>query len=78
MADSVTRLVVQIGDEDSDPEELTRLTVALRQELLDLDVNAAERARGGQPPLDSRAFEVARRAATRYSRGVIGGAHRRG
>jgi hypothetical protein len=59
MADSVTRLVVQIGDEGNDREELARLTVALRQELLDLDVTAAERVRGGRPPLDSRAFEVA-------------------
>jgi TM2 domain-containing membrane protein YozV len=58
MADNATRLFLRIGDEGGDPEELAWLTAALRQELLDLDVNAADQAGAGQPPLDSRAFEV--------------------
>jgi TM2 domain-containing membrane protein YozV len=59
MADNVTRLLLQIRDDESDSAELAELTISLRQELLDLDVNAADQASGGQPPLDSRALEVA-------------------
>ena len=59
MAEDVTRLLVQIRDDEGDPEELGELTLALRQELLDLDVKAADQASGGPPPLDSRAFELA-------------------
>lgn len=58
MADNMTQLFLQIDDQASDPEELARLTAGLRQELLDLDVNAADQVSAGQPPLDSRAFEV--------------------
>jgi Caspase domain len=59
MTENVTRLVLRIGDEHDDREELSGLTAALRQELLDLDVQAADQPSGGPAPLSSRAFEVA-------------------
>jgi Caspase domain len=59
MVGNVTRLVLRVEDEHADPEELARLTEALRQELLDLNVDAVHHASAGEAPPDSRAFEIA-------------------
>jgi hypothetical protein len=44
---------------DADPEEVAEATLQLRRELLDLDVEAVELARGGEPPPGTRAVELA-------------------
>jgi hypothetical protein len=44
---------------DADPEEVAEATLQLRRELLDLDVEAVELPRAGEPPPGSRAVELA-------------------
>jgi Caspase domain/TM2 domain len=56
VADEVTRLLLQVDDE-GDLEELAQVTLALRQELLALDVTAVDQV-GEESPLGSRAAET--------------------
>jgi hypothetical protein len=58
MTEKTTQLRLQVDDEDADPEELADLTARLRDELLDLDVEAVERPRAGSPPPGTRAVEL--------------------
>ena len=58
MTDEATHLRLQVGDEDADPEELADLTARLRSELLDLDMEAVEPLRAGQPPPGTRAADL--------------------
>jgi hypothetical protein len=44
---------------DADPEDVAEATLQLRRELLDLDVEAVELPRGGEPPPGTRAVELA-------------------
>ncbi len=44
---------------DTDAEEVAEATLQLRRELLDLDVEAVEQPRAGQPPPGTRAVELA-------------------
>jgi hypothetical protein len=44
---------------DADPEEVADATLQLRRELLDLDVEAVELVRAGEPPRGTRAVELA-------------------
>ncbi len=50
------RVEVEIGDADA--EELDRLTVNLRKELLQLDVDDVVRAHEGLPPPGARAVDL--------------------
>ena len=43
---------------DTEPEEVDELTIRLRRELLELEVERVETAPSGEPPAGSRAFEV--------------------
>jgi hypothetical protein len=43
MTEGANQLRLQVDDEDADPDELADLTARLRDELLDLDVEAVER-----------------------------------
>jgi hypothetical protein len=49
---------VMVGPE-GDAEEVVEATMQLRRELLDLDVDAVETPRAGEPPPGSRAVDVA-------------------
>ncbi|HZD71316.1 MAG TPA: hypothetical protein VFA45_21155 [Actinomycetes bacterium] len=44
---------------DNDAEEVAEATLQLRRELLDLDVEAVELERAGEPPAGTRAVELA-------------------
>ncbi|HZD69624.1 MAG TPA: hypothetical protein VFA45_12130 [Actinomycetes bacterium] len=44
---------------DSDAERVAEATLQLRRELLDLDVEAVELVRAGEPPPGTRAVELA-------------------
>jgi len=44
---------------DGDAEEIEQATIQLRRELLDLDVEAVEVPRAGEPPAGSRAVDAA-------------------
>jgi hypothetical protein len=44
---------------DASAEEVADATLQLRRELLDLDVDAVELPRAGEPPLGTRAVELA-------------------
>jgi hypothetical protein len=44
---------------DTDAEEIAEATLQLRRELLDLDVEAVEQPRAGEPPPGTRAMELA-------------------
>jgi hypothetical protein len=44
---------------DADPEEVAEATLQLRRELLDLDVDAVDLPRAGEPPPGTRAVELA-------------------
>jgi hypothetical protein len=44
---------------DADTEEVAEVTLQLRRELLDLDVEAVELSRAGEPPPGTRAVELA-------------------
>jgi hypothetical protein len=60
MAEGPLQLQVEIGLEpDADAAELDEETLELRQELLELDVNAVERPAAGPPPEGARAIELA-------------------
>jgi hypothetical protein len=53
-------LAVQVAvGPDSDAEEIARATLQLRRELLDLDVDAVEAPRAGEPPPGSKGVNVA-------------------
>lgn len=58
MTDEATHLRLQVGDENADQEELADLTARLRSELLNLDVEAVEQLRAGQPPPGTRAVDL--------------------
>jgi len=49
---------VDVGS-DADAEEVAEATLQLRRELLDLDVEAVELPRAGEPPPGTRAVELA-------------------
>jgi hypothetical protein len=60
MTAGVVQLQVEVGlDPDADAVELDEETVRLREQLLDLDVDAVERPAGGPPPPGTRAVETA-------------------
>lgn len=52
-------LVVSVGDVGADSERLEELSLALRAELLELDVNDVQRLRDGPAPAGARALDVA-------------------
>ena len=53
-------LAVQVAvGADGDAEEVAEATLQLRREFLDLDVDAAEAPRAGEPPPGARAVDVA-------------------
>ena len=58
MTDEATHLRLQVGDENADQEELADLTARLRNELLDLDMEAVEPPRAGPPPPGTRAVDL--------------------
>jgi hypothetical protein len=58
MAHEGTHLQLQVGDDNADPEELADLTARLRNELLDLDIEAVEALRIGPPPPGARAVDL--------------------
>ncbi|MBB5159028.1 hypothetical protein [Saccharopolyspora phatthalungensis] len=51
-----TSLLVNVADDDADPEELENLTRALRAELLELDVADVEVVPAADPPASSRGW----------------------
>lgn len=53
------KLVVSIADVEADNERLDELTLALRRELLELDVDDVEHVGAGQAPAGARGFDVA-------------------
>jgi hypothetical protein len=59
MTEGLAQLAVRVEDEEADPEELTDLTSHLRDELLDLEVEAVASPRLGEPPPGSRAVDLA-------------------
>ncbi len=60
MQEQPATLGVQIAvGPESDAEEVAEATLQLRRELLDLDVEAVELPRAGEPPPGTRAVEVA-------------------
>lgn len=59
MADPMARLAVEVSAGPSaDAEELDELVGQLRRELLELDVESVDRARGGPAPKGARAVDV--------------------
>jgi hypothetical protein len=56
---SVALRVEVAAGPDADAEELAEATLLLRRELLDLDVDAVEVPRAGEPPQGSRAVDLA-------------------
>ena len=59
MADPRTRLAVEVSaGPAADAEELDELVGQLRRELLELDVESVDRARGGPAPSGARAVDV--------------------
>jgi hypothetical protein len=59
LADDPTELGVELAMGDADAVELDELTIQLRRELLQLDVESVERRYEGEPPENTRAIEVA-------------------
>jgi hypothetical protein len=60
MEEQLETLGVQVAvGPDSDAEEVAEATLQLRRELLELDVDAVELPRGGEPPPGTRAVELA-------------------
>jgi hypothetical protein len=60
MDDRPATLGVQVAlGPDGDGEEVAEATLQLRRELLDLDVEAVELVRAGEPPPGTRAVELA-------------------
>ncbi len=59
MTERVARLGLSIEtDSEADAEELAKLAVDLREQLLELDIESADPATGGQAPPGTRAGEV--------------------
>jgi hypothetical protein len=59
MVDRLIRLAVEVdAGAAADAEELDALTARLQRELDELDVEAVERVRRGQPPAGARAVDV--------------------
>jgi hypothetical protein len=59
VADPMARLAVEVSAGPSaDAEELDELVGHLRRELLELDVDSVDRARGGPAPKGARAVDV--------------------
>jgi len=56
---SATLSVQVVIGPDDDAEDVAQATLQLRRELLDLDVDAVEVPRAGEPPPGSRAVDVA-------------------
>jgi hypothetical protein len=54
-----TDLLVEVFDEDVDPEQLDQLTQSLRRELLELDVDSVDQATAGPAPTGTRGLELA-------------------
>jgi hypothetical protein len=59
MDERTTLAIHLIVGPESDAQEVAEATLRLRRELLDLDVEAVELARAGEPPPGTRAVEVA-------------------
>jgi hypothetical protein len=60
MTEQPATLGIQVAvGSDADAEEIAEATLGLRRELLDLDVEAVELPRAGEPPPGSRAVELA-------------------
>ncbi len=60
MEERLATLGIQLAvGPDIDAEEIAEATMQLRRELLDLDVEAVEQPRAGEPPLGTRAVELA-------------------
>jgi hypothetical protein len=60
MEDRLITLGVQVAVADEgDAEEIAEATAQLRRELLDLDVEAVELVRAGEPPPGTRAVDLA-------------------
>jgi hypothetical protein len=60
MEERLTALGVQVAiGPDDDAEQVAEATLGLRQELLDLDVDAVELLRVGEPPPGTKAVELA-------------------
>jgi hypothetical protein len=60
MEDQLATLGIQVAvGPDADAEEVAEATLQLRRELLDLDVEAVELPRAGEPPPGTRAVELA-------------------
>lgn len=53
------RMRVVIGESEADPERLEELTTALRDELLDLDLDDVTREHDETPPADARGIDLA-------------------
>ena len=53
------RLVVSIDDDEVDREQLEALSLALRRELLELDIDDVEQLTVGEAPPGTRAVDVA-------------------
>jgi hypothetical protein len=58
MTEKITQLRLRVDDDDADPEELADLTARLREELLDLDLDAVERPPAGPAPPGTRGGEL--------------------
>ncbi len=54
-----SQLVVKVGDSEADEQRLEEMSLALRRELLQLDVDDVEQLHAGQAPTGTRAFDVA-------------------
>jgi hypothetical protein len=60
MEEQPATLAVQVAvGPDTDAEEIAEATLQLRRELLDLDVEAVELPRAGEPPPGTRGMELA-------------------
>jgi len=58
MEDQLATLGIQVAaGPDADAEEVAEATLQLRRELLDLDLEAVELPRAGEPPPGTRAVE---------------------
>jgi len=54
-----SRVLVQMSEEDADPERIETLTGLLRADLLQLDVEDVARLRSGEAPPGTRGLDVA-------------------
>ncbi len=60
MGDQLATLGIQVAvGSGADAEEVAEAAAQLRRELLDLDVDAVEQVRAGEPPPGTRAVDVA-------------------